>query len=98
MFASENVLRTFRAHPDRPGAWLFKEDWPLGGVWEIDGRTTLDGAEMYFKAHPVNALSSNYLIDGVAFFAWLAWKRRTWLKRHARRVPRDLWDRAAAVR
>jgi hypothetical protein len=59
LFASKNVLRAFRAHPNHPGAWLFREDWPLGGVWEIDGRTSLDGAEVYFKAHPVNALSSN---------------------------------------
>ena len=98
MFASDNVLRTFRPHPDQPGAWLFKEDWPLGGVWQIDGRTSLGRAEICFKAHPANALSSNYLIDGIAFFAWLALKRRAWLKRHARRVPRDLWDRAGALR
>ena len=88
-------LLSFRRDPETAGCWLFREGWPLGGVWRIRGDTSLAGNEVLFTAKPVWALDGGVLGLG----AWVAILvgRRRWLKRHAERVPRRLWGRAAPL-
>lgn len=54
MLSTTNVLRAFRPHPGRPGTWLLKEDWPLGGVWWLDERTSLGPAEIHLQLDPAD--------------------------------------------
>lgn len=85
------TVQAFRRHPDEPGAWLHKEDWPLRGVWQIAGGARLGSDECHFQLQPAMGLDN---IWEVAFLWFAAWRRRVWLKRNARRVPRALWNRA----
>ncbi|MDQ1077568.1 hypothetical protein [Pseudoroseomonas cervicalis] len=88
-------LRSLRHHPDEAGAWLYKEDWPLGGVWRINGTTRLGADEAIFKTHWLDPFLHGD-ITGVEYVA-LLWARRGWLKEHARRVPRALWHRGIRI-
>jgi hypothetical protein len=31
-FSANHLLKRLRAHPDRPGTWLYRETLPLNGV------------------------------------------------------------------
>ncbi|MBR0670773.1 hypothetical protein [Neoroseomonas soli] len=89
------LLQSFRRHPDTPALWLFKEEWPLGGVWELPGGAGVGADDRsQFGHHPLNLLEALTNPTGVAVVARLAWRRRLWLKAHGRRVDRALWDRA----
>ena len=94
-FLTPQVLLSFRRDPEMSGCWLFKEGWPFGGVWRIRGDTGMAGNEMLFSLKPINFLQG----DDFGLVAWvlILVQRRRWLKRHAERVPRRMWRRAAPL-
>ena len=93
---SDGLLRHFRRHPDTDGSWLYREEWPFRGIWEIVGATPLSGATPYiFGRHTLTAAENWTQPAGIALMLWIGWQRRGWLRRHAQRVDRRLWHRAA---
>jgi hypothetical protein len=92
-FSSDYVKEAFRPHPDISGAWLYKEDWPLGGIWNVGGETRIESAGHLLTTAPLDAAFSTPPLLG---YVLLAWMRRNWLKEHAERVPKELWWRATS--
>jgi hypothetical protein len=95
----EQVLRRFRRHPSEPGTWLFKEEWWFGGVWQLPGRTSAEGKEDYFSHSPLVIADAATQIGwwSLPVLAFVALRRRAWLNRNGRRVPRALWRKAAPL-
>jgi hypothetical protein len=95
----QQLLRSFRRHPVDVGDWLFKEEWWFGGVWQISGRTELPGHADFFAQRPLTIMDSvgesGWL--GPPFLLYFALRRRAWLKRHGKRVPRAVWKKASPL-
>jgi len=96
-FSEGYVKEAFRPHPEVPGAWLYKEDWPLGGVWHVGGESRIESAGWLLTTHPIDAAAAVSHWPPVGYVL-LVVLRRNWLKKHARRVPEDLWRRATRLR
>ena len=91
------AARLFRPHPEEAGYLLFREGWPLGGVWSLHGDTDVTGTEAYWQPWRPDTLE--LLLQPALAFALLPvllWDRRRWLDANGMRVPRSLWRRASS--
>jgi hypothetical protein len=95
----EQILLSFRRHPSEPGTWLFKEGWWFGGVWQLHGKTSARGKEDFFSHSPLVIADAAAQVGwwSLPVLAFLALRRRAWLNRNGRRVPRSLWRKAAPL-
>jgi hypothetical protein len=95
-FDADSLLARFRRHPDEPGVWLFREEWPFGTIWALPGTSMPDPeTRALFHTHRLTMLEGVLNPLGALWVLALVWQRRRWLRANGRRVRRALWRRAA---